>query len=50
MEKFNPTYSLEEFKHSDFKITLTDQKTAYDLGFDDGAETFLQVDDFIRRP
>ena len=35
MEKFNPTYSLEEFKHSDFKITLTAQMTASDLGFDD---------------
>ena len=34
MEKFNPTYSLEEFKHSDFEITTTAQKTASDLGFD----------------
>ena len=33
MEKFNPTYSLEEFKHSDFRITVTARKTAYDLGF-----------------
>lgn len=33
MEKFNPTYSLEEFKNSDFKITLTARNTAYDLGF-----------------
>lgn len=35
MEKFNPTYSLEEFKNSNFRITLTAQKTAADLGFDD---------------
>ena len=35
MEKFNPTYSLEEFKNSNFRITLTAQKTASDLGFDD---------------
>ena len=33
MEKFNPTYSLEEFKNSDFKITITARNTAYDLGF-----------------
>ena len=35
MEKFNPTYSLEEFKNSSFKITVTAQKTAARLGFDD---------------
>ena len=33
MEKFMPTYSLEEFKNSDFNITLTAKKTAYELGF-----------------
>ena len=34
MEKFNPTYDLEEFKNSNFAITITAQKTASDLGFD----------------
>ena len=34
MEKFNPTYSLDEFKNSDFEITTTARKTAADLGFD----------------
>ena len=34
MEKFNPTYSLEEFKHSDFEITTMARKTASELGFD----------------
>ncbi len=34
MEKFNPTYSLTEFKNSDFEITTTARKTATDLGFD----------------
>ena len=33
MEKFNPTYSLEEFKHSDFGITRTAIRTAQELGF-----------------
>ncbi len=33
MEKFNPTYSLEEFKHSDFSITKTATRTAQELGF-----------------
>lgn len=33
MEKFNPTYSLNEFKNSEFKITITVRNTAYDLGF-----------------
>lgn len=33
MEKFNPTYSLSEFKQSDFKITRTANKTAQELGF-----------------
>ena len=35
MEKFNPTYSLTEFKNSDFRMTLTAQRTAANLGFDD---------------
>lgn len=35
MEKFNPTYSLEEFKHSDFEITKTAQITALELEFDE---------------
>ena len=35
MEKFNPTYSLTEFKNSNFRITLTAQHTAAELGFDD---------------
>ena len=34
MEKFSPTFNLEEFKKSDFEITKTAQKTARDLGFD----------------
>ena len=34
MEKFNPSYSLTEFKQSDFRITKTANKTASDLGFD----------------
>lgn len=33
MEKFNPTYNLEEFKNSDFEITITARKTATNLGF-----------------
>ena len=35
MEKFTPTYNLEEFKNSDFDITFTARKTARDLGFDE---------------
>ena len=34
MEKFNPSYSLTEFKNSDFKITKTANMTAQELGFD----------------
>ena len=34
MEKYNPSYSLTEFKNSNFKITTTAQKTAESLGFD----------------
>ncbi len=33
MEKFTPSYSLEEFKHSDFEITRTANRTAQELGF-----------------
>lgn len=33
MEKFTPTYDLEEFKRSDFEITKTAQKSAENLGF-----------------
>lgn len=33
MEKFNPTYSLTEFKNSHFEITRTAYLTALDLGF-----------------
>lgn len=33
MEKFNPTYNLEEFQNSDFRITLTARKSATALGF-----------------
>ena len=33
MEKFTPTYNLEEFKKSDFKVTVTADKTARELGF-----------------
>jgi len=34
MGKFNPTYSLEEFKNSDFRITRTAQKSAEALCFE----------------
>lgn len=34
MEKFNPTYNLEEFKNSDYEITKTAQKGAENLGFE----------------
>ena len=33
VEKFKPTYNLDDFKKSDFEITQTAQKTAEDLGF-----------------
>ena len=33
MEKFNPSYSLSEFKNSNFEMTKTVRKTAADLGF-----------------
>ena len=35
MEKFNPSYSLEEFKNSNFEITKTAQRTALELEFDE---------------
>ena len=35
MEKFNPHYSLSEFKQSDYGITKIAQQTALKLGFDD---------------
>ena len=34
MEKFNPSYSLIEFKSSNYSITKTAKITARDLGFD----------------
>lgn len=34
MEKFNPTYNLEEFKNSDYEITKNAQKGAENLGFE----------------
>ena len=34
MEKFNPSYSLTEFKSSNYSITKTAKITAKDLGFD----------------
>ena len=51
MEKFSPSYSLSEFKASNFAITRTAIRTAQELGLlrgrytqnrvDNGAETFL---------
>ena len=35
MEKLNPTYNLEEFKNSDYKITNTAFRTALELEFDE---------------
>jgi motility quorum-sensing regulator/GCU-specific mRNA interferase toxin len=34
MEKFNPSYSLTEFKNSNYGITVTAKMTAKELGFD----------------
>lgn len=34
MEKYTPTYDLEEFKASNFLITATATKTAFSIGFD----------------
>ena len=34
MEKFNPSYSLTEFKSSNYSITKTAKITARNLGFD----------------
>lgn len=33
MDKFIPTYKLEDFKHSHFSITRTAYDTALDMGF-----------------
>lgn len=35
MEKFNPTYNLEGFKNSDYKITNTAFRSALELEFDE---------------
>ena len=35
MEKFTPTYDLEEFKKLKFEITKTAQRTALELEFDE---------------
>ena len=34
MDKYTPTYNLEDFKASNFIVTATANKTAFDLGFD----------------
>ena len=34
LEKFNPSYSLTEFKNSDYRITVKAKKDARNLGFD----------------
>ena len=34
MDKYKPTYNLGEFKASDFLITATAIKNAFELGFD----------------
>lgn len=36
MEKFNPSYSLTEFKSSNYSITRTAIRTAQELGFYEG--------------
>ena len=33
MDKFIPTYKLEDFKNSHFKIAVTASQTAFQLGF-----------------
>lgn len=44
MEKFSPSYSLTEFKNSDYGITITAKKTARDLGFDiDGIDKVIST-------
>lgn len=35
MEKFSPSYSLSEFKSSNFEITTTAQRTALELELDE---------------
>ena len=47
MEKFTPTYNLEEFKNSDYEITKTAQKTANDLGFNE--KSIIEVVDTMER-
>ena len=37
VEKFTPTYNLDEFKNSDFKITQTAANSASELGFDENS-------------
>ncbi|MBQ6297525.1 MAG: type II toxin-antitoxin system MqsR family toxin [Selenomonadaceae bacterium] len=34
LEKFNPSYSLTEFKNSDYRITVKAKKDARNLGLD----------------
>lgn len=34
LDKFTPSYDLEEFKESDFSVTITAQKSAVALGID----------------
>ena len=35
VEKFKPTYNLEEFKNSNFEFTQTSLKTSRELGFNE---------------
>ena len=44
VEKFKPTYNLDDFKKSDFEITKTATKTAAALGFDEyGIRNFVKT-------
>ena len=47
MEKFIPTYNLEEFKNSDFRITKTARENAADLGF--GVSNIYEVVEKMKR-
>ena len=47
MEKFTPTYNLEEFKNSDFRITKTARENAADLGL--GVRNIYEVVDTMKR-
>lgn len=47
MEKFNPTYNLDEFKNSDFEITKIALKTAQELSFK--RKDILQVVSTMKR-